>query len=226
VVQGQRLDQPYLSDMPAPARVLTDIKGKDQEDTVERQMGAFIILIKIIDDLAFGLEHRSGRSLKPDETLLEQVYSQAYSNLYKVIKKDEHKYDHDRDLFVEVLAKLFSPSFRDLYFKADASTAAWAKQNLQKMYSNGNTKSGSSSDDETHRGLGVANNQHYVWNLRFDIKPDQTQFNLIRRMRRWFIEGLGVLPAGPGCDSFLMEEKFNAISENFNPSVSTRDSLS
>jgi hypothetical protein len=33
--------------MPAPARIISEIKGKDTEDTIERQMGAFQALIKI-----------------------------------------------------------------------------------------------------------------------------------------------------------------------------------
>lgn len=56
VVQSQTLNPSYLSEMPAPARVISEIKGKNAEDTVERQMGAFQALRKIIDDMAFGLE--------------------------------------------------------------------------------------------------------------------------------------------------------------------------
>ncbi len=52
VVQGQKLDPSYLSEMPTSARVLSEIKGKDPEDTVERQMGAFMMLDKIIEDMA------------------------------------------------------------------------------------------------------------------------------------------------------------------------------
>ena len=52
------LTPPYLGEMPAPARVLQEIKGKDAEDTIERQMGAFQALMKVIDDMAWGLEKR------------------------------------------------------------------------------------------------------------------------------------------------------------------------
>ena len=65
VVQGQRLDPSYLSEMPPPEKVLSEIKGKDPGDTVERQMGAFMMLDKIIEDMAYGLEHRPYMRLKP-----------------------------------------------------------------------------------------------------------------------------------------------------------------
>jgi len=54
----QATNPPYLSEMPAPARIRTEIKGKDAENTGERQMGAFQALVKMIDDMARGLSHR------------------------------------------------------------------------------------------------------------------------------------------------------------------------
>ena len=55
---AQGLNPAYLSQMPAPARVLAEIRGKDAEDTLERQMGAFQTLVDIIDDMAYGIGHR------------------------------------------------------------------------------------------------------------------------------------------------------------------------
>ena|SRR5215471_17696812 len=46
VVQSQTVNPSYLSEMPPPARVIAEIKGKDAEDAGERQMGAFIVLVK------------------------------------------------------------------------------------------------------------------------------------------------------------------------------------
>src|SRR5262245_50030554 len=57
-VSPHALNPPYLSHMPAPARVLAEIKGRDAEDTMERQMGAFQWLVQIIDEMAYGLGHR------------------------------------------------------------------------------------------------------------------------------------------------------------------------
>src|SRR5215472_4911667 len=47
----QALNPPYLAEMPVPARVIAEIKGKDAEDTGERQMGALIALIQIMDEM-------------------------------------------------------------------------------------------------------------------------------------------------------------------------------
>src|SRR5437588_3974934 len=71
-VYAQALDPSYLVGMPAPARIIAEIKGKDAEDTGERQMGAFMALIKMMDDMAWGIGHRyvndaDTRRLTPDE---------------------------------------------------------------------------------------------------------------------------------------------------------------
>ena len=57
-IYSQALNPTYLADMPAPARVLEVIKGKDAEDTLERQMGAMHALVDVIDDMAYGISHR------------------------------------------------------------------------------------------------------------------------------------------------------------------------
>jgi hypothetical protein len=80
------LNPPYLSEMPAPARILAEIKGKDVEDTGERQMGAFKALVQIIDDMAWGLGHRNvsdadSRAATPDERRVRFAYETAYADL-------------------------------------------------------------------------------------------------------------------------------------------------
>src|SRR5207244_4006718 len=50
-VCAQPLNPSYLAEMPPPPRVLAEIKGKDAEDTGERQMGAFMALIQIMDEM-------------------------------------------------------------------------------------------------------------------------------------------------------------------------------
>ena len=129
-VFGQTLKPAYLGEMPPPARIISEIKGKDAEDTIERQMGAFQALIKIIEDMAWGLEKRytylNPTNATPDERQIKLAYGYAYADLWhKATRKEEHLYDHDRVLLGELLTKLFSQSFRDLYAKSDAKAAAY-----------------------------------------------------------------------------------------------------
>ena len=115
--------------MPAPDRVMAEIKGKDTEDTGERQMGALMALVQMMDEMAWGLEHRyvndaDTRALSPDKRRLRLAYQTAYAQLWhKVTNKEGHVYDHDRDLRNEMLAKFFSENFRALYFKSNANSA-------------------------------------------------------------------------------------------------------
>jgi hypothetical protein len=156
VVQSRTLSPSYLSEMPAPARVLAEIKGKDAADAGGRQMGAFMALVTMINDMAYGLEHRSDRQLTPDEQRLTLVYQQTYRDVWYKVKGTYGKqyagdYDHDRDLLVELLDKFFSANFRTQYFKVNGFAAAWYK----KVHANGAmSRSGESSNPNT----GSANN--------------------------------------------------------------------
>lgn len=140
VVHAQTLNPSYLSEMPAPARILAEIKGKDVEDTGERQMGAFMALIKMMDDMAWGLEHRyvdmaDTRKITPDELRVRLGYQNAYADLWhKVKNKEGHVYDHDRDLLNELLQKFFSESFRAKYFQADRNAQAGYRAFQERMY--------------------------------------------------------------------------------------------
>jgi arylsulfatase A-like enzyme len=95
VVHSQTLRPSYLGEMPAPDRVMAEIKGKDAEDTSERQMGAFMALVQMMDDMAWGLEHRyvndaDTRALTPDERRLRLGYQTAYAQLWhKVTNKED-----------------------------------------------------------------------------------------------------------------------------------------
>src|SRR5215471_7430576 len=156
VVQSQTLNPSYLSEMPPPARVIAEIKGKDAEDAGERQMGAFIALVKMIDDMAYGLEHRSERQLTPDEQRISLVYQQAYRDVWHKVKDTYGKqyagdYDHDRDLIVELLDRYFSPNFRTQYFRVNGFAAVWYK----KVHANGGTSGASESANVNN---GPANN--------------------------------------------------------------------
>jgi hypothetical protein len=125
-IRAQTLNPSYLSEMPPPAKILSEIKGQDTEDTIERQMGAFIVLNKMIDDMAWGLEHRYlPTKIKPDELRIKDIYGHAYADLWhKAVNKELHLYDNDWELRAELLNKFFSQSFRDLYSKSNANKEA------------------------------------------------------------------------------------------------------
>src|SRR6266850_4072214 len=132
VVFGQTLKPAYLGEMPPPARIISEIRGKDAEDTIERQMGAFQAFIKMIDDMAFGFEKRytylTASNATPDENRIKLAYGYAYADLWHkaaATRREEHLYDHDRVLLGELLTRLFSPSFREIYAKSDAKTAEY-----------------------------------------------------------------------------------------------------
>ena len=129
----------YLSEMPPPDRILAEIKGKDVEDTGERQMGAFRALVQMIDDMAWGLGHRyvndaDSRAATPDERRLRFGYETAYADLWhKVTNKEGQVYDHDVQLRNELLSKFFSENFRAQYFQSNKNEAAEYKAFQEKM---------------------------------------------------------------------------------------------
>lgn len=157
MVHAQNLNPSYLSEMPAPARILAEIKGKDVEDTGERQMGAFMVLIKMMDDMAWGLERRrvnfaDTRKTTPDELRIRLSYQTAYAALWhKVKNKEGHVYDHDRDLLNEMLQNFFSESFRAKYFQADLYGESEYKAFRERMYgsTNGNQPNRPSSSSRS-----------------------------------------------------------------------------
>lgn len=132
---SETLNPAYLSEMPAPGRVLKEIAGKDAEDTMERQMGAFKALEKMIDDLAWGIEHRYlPTAATPDENKIKYAYDMAYADLWhKATRKEEHLYDHDRTLVREMMTKFFTQEFRDLLVKSDTNAAAFSKKHVEDM---------------------------------------------------------------------------------------------
>jgi hypothetical protein len=140
VLHAQTLNPAYLSEMPAPARILAEIKGKNAEDTGERQMGAFMGLIKLMNDMAWGLEHRyidlaDNRKMTPDELRINLAYQTAYADLWhKVTNKEGHVYDHDIDLLNEMLQKFFSETFRAKYFQANRNAQAGYRAFQERMY--------------------------------------------------------------------------------------------
>ena len=138
---SQTVNPAYVVEMPSPARILVEVKGKDAEDTGQRQMGAFMNLIDLMDEMAWGIGHRyvnnaDTTKMTPDEGRIRLAYQTAYAELWhKVTNKEGHVYDHDRDLRNELLSKFFSANFRDLYFKSNANAAAGYKAFRDRMYS-------------------------------------------------------------------------------------------
>jgi len=121
VAAAQPLNPAYLNEMPDPPRILSAIKGKNPEDTIERQMGAFQALMKIVDDMAWTQERRYlPTRATPDENAVKTKYGNAYADLWhKATNKEDHLYDHDRELLNELLVKFFPGDFLTLYFKSN-----------------------------------------------------------------------------------------------------------
>jgi hypothetical protein len=124
-VTAQTTNPRWISEMPAPERILREIKGKDAADTAERQMGAFKHLMEIIDSMAYGLEHRfMPNKATPDETRIKDLYWRAYAEVWYKAKNKNDIYIHDGDLHDEMMEKFFSKGFRELYLKSDNNRAA------------------------------------------------------------------------------------------------------
>jgi hypothetical protein len=159
VVHSQTLNPSYLSEMPAPARVLGEIKGKDAENAGERQLGAFIILVTLISDMAYGLEHRFERQLTPDEQRITTAYTNAYTQLWHKVKDTYGKeymgdYNHDRDLRNEVLDKFFSANFKGLYTKSNQQANKQLQAVRDRASGNTPTNNGSSQPSPPTGGPG------------------------------------------------------------------------
>jgi hypothetical protein len=149
VVHSQTLNPSYLSEMPSPARVLAEIKGKDPADAGMRQLGAFMILVTLMSDMAYGLEHRFERQLTPDEQRITNVYTTAYTQLWHKVKDTYGKqymgdYDHDRDLRNEVLDKFFSANFKALYTRSNQQANKQLQAARDRAYGNTPANVGSS----------------------------------------------------------------------------------
>jgi len=124
-VTAQTTNPRWISEMPAPERILREIKGKDPADTAERQMGAFKHLMEIIDSMAYGLEHRFlPNKATPDETRIKDMYWKAYAEVWYKAKDKNDRYIHDGDLHDEMMEKFFSKGFRELLLKSDNNRSA------------------------------------------------------------------------------------------------------
>lgn len=137
---GQATNPPYLSEMPPVERVLKEIRGATPDETAARQMGTFLQLKGIIQDMASYRYYRNQLTL--DEQRLIGMYQAAYGNIAKT-SPDYTKYnalkgfDIDPGYRIELLEKYFSASFRAQYGEIDATfkrnMAARARADTQSM---------------------------------------------------------------------------------------------
>jgi len=160
VVHSQTLNPSYLSEMPAPARVIAEIKGKDGADAGERQLGAFNILVTLISDMAYGLEHRFERQLTPDEQRITMAYQKAYADLWHKVKDTYGKeyqgdYNHDRELRNELLDKFFSANFKALYTKSNQQASKNLQAARDRAYGNTPANNGSNQPSTPAGGPGT-----------------------------------------------------------------------
>jgi hypothetical protein len=50
------MNPPYLSQMPSVDRVMHKVQGADAEETLAKPLGTILMLERVIEDLAWGLE--------------------------------------------------------------------------------------------------------------------------------------------------------------------------
>ncbi len=130
-LEAQKLNPPYLGEMPTVARVLREMQGKDAQDTAERQMGAFWQLRQILYDLALS-QHRNRNNVTPDESRIADAYDVAYSETRLKAKVTRGGYDVDPEFRHELFQKFFSPAFQAEYAKANAIFAQRHEEYLRR----------------------------------------------------------------------------------------------
>ena len=68
------LDPAYLDEMPSVERVKADIQGKDDLDTRARQVGALLMLRRVVEDMAGNRRYQN--QLTPDEIRIRNAYGE------------------------------------------------------------------------------------------------------------------------------------------------------
>ncbi len=165
-MQGQSLHPAYLSEMPAPERVLREVKGSDADDTVARQLGALLQFNKMIEDMAWELERRYTDALTGDEQRLRAEYMAAFKQLRATVQDKTFRalrgYDIDPNFTQVLLNQFFSPNFRALWEKSHAKEMARLTANAQpqnniygapQMNAGGNSAAGGSSSGDMASSL-------------------------------------------------------------------------
>ena len=124
---GQSMNPPYLSEMPSVERIMQDVKGTDPADTFARQMATLLEMKKIVEDMAWGLEHRAFNKLTPDESKLTAEYNKAFND--RLASSGKKAFNATGNYYgpkfrSAVLSQFFSQNFLQLYYKADATEMA------------------------------------------------------------------------------------------------------
>jgi hypothetical protein len=129
---AQRMPPGYLNEMPAPARVLANIRGSDNLDQTARQKAAFIVLRQMIEELS------PRNQLTADEQRIHKSYTDAW-NLVPTPHFDEAESRRlgraspsanwtrlQQDLVLdgafrnELLDRLFSPAWKSSFLAVEA----------------------------------------------------------------------------------------------------------
>lgn len=111
---GAPADTSYLKEMPPPARVLAEIRGKDAIDTDARQWGALRQLMTMMSLLSNGRD--VANKMTPQETELRL----AYRNALPRFNARSSAYEYDDALHQEMLDRFFSPTWRARYAESKA----------------------------------------------------------------------------------------------------------
>lgn len=111
-VRQGRFNPSYLTEMPLPDRVISEINGLNPIDTAARRMGAFQQLNNIITEMSSALGQRT-----PDEDRIRQEYLAARSRVQQTfdprLLPDVDMYNVEPKLRDEILNRFFSPSLRN-----------------------------------------------------------------------------------------------------------------
>jgi hypothetical protein len=125
----QSLNPSYLSEFPTVDQVTAQMKGTNAKDTANRQMGAFLQLKKILEDLA-GSRWLRGQ-LTSDEARIHGNYDLAYNKLAKPLNFPDDGYFAMPD-FVATLFNTFPmPSVQQQWLAQNAQLAARVKASQQ-----------------------------------------------------------------------------------------------
>lgn len=127
----QALTPPYLKEFPSVDQVMTQTKGSDARDTLNRQMASFLQLKKILEDLA-GSRWLRGQ-LTPDEARIHGNYDLAYNNLARPLNFPDDGY-FAMPSFVASLFNTFPmPTVQSQWLAQNAQLAARVKASHQPM---------------------------------------------------------------------------------------------
>jgi len=117
----------YLSEMPPVDRVMKEMQASDPDETAARQMGAFMQLKTMIEEMAGPRYWKPG--LTPEEAKVRQAYYAAYWQISQ--SKPQYKsftamrgYDVSPQFRNDLIKRLFPPTFAAEYAKVMSQSKA------------------------------------------------------------------------------------------------------